>query len=82
MQTSENRIKFTLGNTKLISKVIDGKFPDYKKVVPQKNDKSLILSSNKFTKIAWSIEPKQSEISPFTYHESAENKIRTSSSAV
>ena len=34
MQTSENKIKFTLGNMKLISKVIDGKFPDYKKVVP------------------------------------------------
>ena len=34
MQTSDNKIKFTLGNMKLISKVIDGKFPDYKKVVP------------------------------------------------
>ena len=34
MQTSENKIKFTLGKMKLISKVIDGKFPDYKKVVP------------------------------------------------
>ena len=32
MQTSENKIKFTMGNIKLISKVIDGKFPDYKKL--------------------------------------------------
>ena len=32
MQTSENKIKFCLGNVKLISKVIDGKFPDYKKL--------------------------------------------------
>ena len=32
MQTSENKIKFSLGNIKLISKVIDGKFPDYKKL--------------------------------------------------
>ena len=39
MQTSENKIKFTLGKIKLISKVIDGKFPDYKKVVPTTNDK-------------------------------------------
>ena len=30
MQTSDNKIKFSLGNMKLISKVIDGKFPDYK----------------------------------------------------
>ena len=48
MQTSENKIKFTLGNMKLISKVIDGKFPDYKKVVPANNEKSLIVSSKDF----------------------------------
>ena len=29
---------------KLISKVIDGKFPDYKKVVPTTNDKTLVVS--------------------------------------
>ena len=48
IQTSENKIKFILGNVKLISKVIDGKFPDYKKVVPSNNEKSLILSSKDF----------------------------------
>ena len=48
VQTSDNKIKFTLGNTKLISKVIDGKFPDYKKVVPTANDKTLIVSSKDF----------------------------------
>ncbi len=48
MQTSDNKIKFTLGNIKLISKVIDGKFPDYKKVVPTTNDKILIVSSKDF----------------------------------
>ena len=31
MQTSENKIKFTIGNMKLISKVIDGKFQIIKK---------------------------------------------------
>jgi DNA polymerase III subunit beta len=48
MQTSENKIKFTLGSIKLISKVIDGKFPDYKKVVPANNDKTLVVSSKDF----------------------------------
>ncbi len=48
MQTSENKVKFTIGNIKLISKVIDGKFPDYKKVVPANNEKSLILPSKDF----------------------------------
>ncbi len=45
MQTGENKIKFTLGNMKLISKVIDGKFPDYKKVIPTNNSKKLIVPS-------------------------------------
>ena len=44
----ENKIKFTLGKIKLISKVIDGKFPDYKKVVPTINDKILVVSSKDF----------------------------------
>ena len=48
MQTSENKIKFTLGKAKLISKVIDGKFPDYKKVVPSGNKKTLIVPSKEF----------------------------------
>ena len=33
---------------KLISKVIDGKFPDYRKVVPTNNEKTLIVSSKDF----------------------------------
>ena len=48
MQTSENKIKFSLGTIDLISKVIDGKFPDYKKVVPAKNEKILIVPSREF----------------------------------
>ena len=48
MQTSDNKIKFSLGNMKLISKVIDGKFPDYKKVVPTSNDKILVVPSKDF----------------------------------
>ena len=48
MQSSENKVKFSLGNMKLVSKVIDGKFPDYKKVVPATNDKTLVVSSKDF----------------------------------
>ena len=48
MQTGESKIKFSLGKVKLISKVIDGKFPDYKKVVPSDNKKSLIVPSKEF----------------------------------
>ena len=48
MQVGENKIKFQIGNMKLISKVIDGKFPYYKKVVPTSNDKSLVVASKEF----------------------------------
>ena len=48
MHSSENKVKFSLGKMKLISKVIDGKFPDYKKVVPTTNEKNLIVSSKDF----------------------------------
>tara|TARA_B100002019_G_scaffold175221_1_gene151433 strand:+ start:116 stop:1231 length:1116 start_codon:yes stop_codon:yes gene_type:complete len=50
MQVSENKIKFSLGKMILISKVIDGKFPDYKKVVPSQNEKKLIVSKDEFIK--------------------------------
>ncbi len=48
MQISENKVKFSLGNIQLISKVIDGKFPDYKKVVPTNNNKTLVVQSKDF----------------------------------
>ena len=48
MQSSENKIKFSLGNITLISKVIDGKFPDYRKVVPSNNEKTLSLPTKDF----------------------------------
>jgi|TARA_B110000967_G_C18851841_1_gene545060 DNA polymerase-3 subunit beta len=48
MKTSETKIQFTIGKIKLMSKVIDGKFPDYKKVVPINNDKPLIVASKDF----------------------------------
>ncbi len=36
---NENKIKFSFNHLKIISKVIDGTFPDYTKVIPQNNDK-------------------------------------------
>ena len=48
IQVSANKIKFTLGKINLISKVIDGKFPDYQKVVPKENTKTLTVSSSDF----------------------------------
>jgi len=50
IQTSNNKIKFNIGKIKLVSKVIDGKFPDYKKVVPIDNKKKLVVASVDFIK--------------------------------
>ena len=48
IQSSESKIQFKMGKVKLISKVIDGKFPDYRKVVPTSNDKLLVVPSKEF----------------------------------
>ena len=48
MQFGENKIKFSLGKIILVSKIIDGKFPDYKKVVPSNNEKTLTVQSKEF----------------------------------
>ena len=39
VETSPTRIKFTSGNTSLLSRLIDGKFPDYERIIPLGNDK-------------------------------------------
>jgi len=44
---SSNKIIFTIGNIIFISKLIDGSFPDYKRVIP--NDNSNILKVNRET---------------------------------
>ena len=36
LNSSENKIQFKIGKSKITSKIIDGKFPDYQKVVPKK----------------------------------------------
>ncbi len=43
---NENKIKFTFDDLKIISKVIDGTFPDYTKVIPQNNDKNFKTNNN------------------------------------
>src|SRR5258708_25773426 len=38
---SDTKIRFTFGNAVLTSKLIDGTFPDYDRVIPANNDKIL-----------------------------------------
>ena len=41
LNLSSSKVKFVFSEIELVSKVIDGTFPDYTKVIPQNNDKML-----------------------------------------
>lgn len=45
---SANKIRFTAGDIVLTSKLIDGTFPDYQRVIPQNNDKSMQVGNAAF----------------------------------
>ncbi len=45
---SESKVRFGLGNAVLTSKLIDGTFPDYTRVIPTANDKLLKLDPRAF----------------------------------
>ncbi|MEN9659840.1 DNA polymerase III subunit beta [Iodobacter fluviatilis] len=40
---ASNQVRFAFGNIVIHSKVVDGKFPDYNRVIPQNNDKGLLI---------------------------------------
>ena len=48
ISNNKSKIKFEINNGVLISKVIDGRFPDYSKVVPKDNVKILQVKLNEF----------------------------------
>ncbi len=48
ISNNKSKIKFEIGNGVLISKVIDGRFPDYNKVIPRGNEKVLQIKLNDF----------------------------------
>jgi DNA polymerase III subunit beta len=67
---ANNQIKFNFGNIELISKLVEGKFPDYTRVVPQGYTKlftvdrgliqgalqrAAILTSDKFKGVRWAV---------------------------
>ena len=48
ISNNKSTIKFEMNNGVLISKVIDGRFPDYNKVIPKDNDKVLQIKLDDF----------------------------------
>jgi DNA polymerase-3 subunit beta len=45
---SPGKIRFTVGEVILTSKLIDGTFPDYARVIPLSNDKELVVDKKVF----------------------------------
>ncbi len=51
VSVSENQIRFSFGDVILASRLIDGTFPDYERVIPQDNDKFMEVDSNALTTV-------------------------------
>lgn len=45
VSVSKNQILFLIGDTELISRLIEGKFPDYEKIIPKENKTKLEIST-------------------------------------
>lgn len=48
LSVSEAKIRFKVGTAILTSKLIDGTFPDYDRVIPKGNDKELVIDNKVF----------------------------------
>jgi len=46
IQVAPNQVRFGFGSIELVSKLVEGKFPDYAKVVPSNNPKTFIIDRN------------------------------------
>ncbi len=50
VEVSEKMVRFAFDRVTLTTKVIDGTFPDYERVIPQGNDKTLEVDPKSFTR--------------------------------
>ena len=48
IELSQGKIRFSIGDVVLTSKLIDGTFPDYGRVIPVGNDKELVVDKKEF----------------------------------
>jgi DNA polymerase-3 subunit beta len=48
IELSQTKIRFSIGEVVLTSKLIDGTFPDYGRVIPAGNDKTLVVDKPEF----------------------------------
>jgi len=71
LKIGENQIHFSLGDTQIISRLIEGSFPDYKQIIPKKSETKIVLNVADFTNAI--------KMASFFARESANNiKLKTS----
>jgi DNA polymerase-3 subunit beta len=91
MEVRENQVAFSFGVVELVTKVVDGKFPDYQKVIPsgykkgfriasgtlrQALQRAAILSNEKFRGVRWVLTANSLRIaSSNTEQEEAEEEL-------
>jgi len=91
IEIRDSQVAFTIGSVELISKVVDGKFPDFQKVIPagykrhfvldrqslqQSLQRAAILSNEKFRGVRWLVnETSLRVISSNTEQEEAEEEL-------
>jgi DNA polymerase-3 subunit beta len=78
IQVAANQVRFTFGSIEFVSKLVEGKFPDYAKVVPANNPKTFlidrselmqalsraaILTTDKFKGVRWVLSPGSLKVS-------------------
>lgn len=50
LQLSPQKVRFEFGGAALTSKVIDGNFPDYSRVIPKENNRTVMVDNKLFSK--------------------------------
>jgi DNA polymerase III subunit beta len=93
MSLTSNQVKFTFGDIELISKLVEGKFPDFQRVIPKGHKNSLIvgrdvlqsalqraaiLTTDKFKGVRFSLSPNRITVqSTNAEQEEAQEEIET-----
>ena len=47
---SDNQILFNIGNIELVSRLIEGQYPDYKQIIPANQETDIKINKNEFTR--------------------------------
>jgi len=50
LYVSENQCLFIIGNTEIVSRLIDGRYPDYQQIIPQKHSSRILVDKQELSR--------------------------------